>query len=57
MLNILKELCRLNGVSGNEDEVRRYIEEKAAPYADSVRTDAMGNLIAFKKGKGPPGTD
>ena len=55
MLNILKELCRLNGVSGNEDEVRRYIEEKAAPYADSVRTDAMGNLIAFKKGKRPAG--
>jgi endoglucanase len=55
MLNTLKELCRLRGVSGDEDEVRRYIEEKAAPCADGVRTDALGNLIVFKKGKKPAG--
>lgn len=47
----LFELCRLNGVSGDEDAVRNYIREKAAPYADSMRTDALGNLIVFKKGK------
>ena len=47
----LFELCRLNGVSGDEDRVRDYIREKAAPYADSMRTDALGNLIVFKKGK------
>ena len=51
MLNTLKELCLAGGVSGDEEEVRRYIEEKAAPHADSVRTDAIGNLIVFKKGK------
>ncbi len=55
MLNTLKELYRLRGVSGDEDEVRRYIEEKAAPCADGVRTDALGNLIVFKKGKKPAG--
>ena len=55
MLNTLKELCRLRGVSGDEDEVRRYIEEKAASCADSVRTDALGNLIVLKKGKKPAG--
>lgn len=51
MRSELFELCRLNGVSGDEDAVREYIREKAAPYADSMRTDAMGNLIVFKKGK------
>lgn len=51
MLNTLKELCLLSGVSGDEEEVRRYIEEKAVPHAHSVRTDALGNLIVFKKGK------
>lgn len=55
MLNTLKELCLLSGVSGDEDEVRRYIEEKAAPCAGSVRTDAIGSLIVFKKGKKPTG--
>ena len=51
MRSELFELCRLNGVSGDENVVREYIREKAAPYADSMRTDAMGNLIVFKKGK------
>ena len=51
MLEILKELCALNGVSGEEDAVRDYIHAKAAPFADSIRTDALGNLIVFKKGK------
>lgn len=55
MLNTLKELCLLNGVSGNEGEVRRYLQEKAAIFADHIRTDAIGNLIAFKKGKKPTG--
>ena len=51
MRSELFELCRLNGVSGDEDVVREYIRQKAAPYADSMRTDAMGNLIVFKRGK------
>lgn len=51
MRSELFELCRLNGVSGDEDAVREYIRQKAAPYATSMRTDAMGNLIVFKKGK------
>ena len=50
MRSELFELCRLSGVSGDEDRVREYIREKAAPYADSMRTDALGNLIVFKKG-------
>ena len=53
MLNTLKELCLLNGVSGEEDEVRWYLANQARKAAPSVhvRTDAIGNLIVFKKGK------
>lgn len=51
MLEQLKTLCALNGVSGNEDAVRAYIRREAEPYADSIRTDALGNLIVHKKGK------
>jgi endoglucanase len=51
MLELLKELCTLRGVSGCEDEVREFIRAQAAPYADSIRTDALGNLLVFKKGK------
>ena len=54
MLETLKTLCYLNGVSGFEDEVRDYILQRALPYADSVITDPLGNLIIFKKGKVEP---
>ncbi len=51
LIDTIKELCLLNGVSSFEDEVRAYIKEKAAPYADELRVDPMGTLIVFKKGK------
>ena len=51
MIELLKDLCRLGGVSGNEDQVRDYIRSQAQPWASSIRTDALGNLIVFKKGK------
>ena len=47
MLELLKELCRLNGVSGAEDPVRNFIRTQAQPYADSLRSDALGNLIVL----------
>ena len=51
MLNTLKELCLLNGVSGDEDEVRRYMVERIKSHASYFHADTIGNLIAFKKGK------
>lgn len=51
MIELLKQLCSLNGVSGDEGEVRDFIRAQAEPYADSIRTDALGNLIVFKKGQ------
>jgi len=49
-MQILKELTELNGVSGNEEVVREYIKNKITPYADGIYVDALGNLIAYKKG-------
>lgn len=51
MLSDLHTLCAMNGVSGDEDRVRAYIQQQAAPYAQWMRTDALGNLIVFKRGK------
>jgi len=55
MLETLKKLCALNGVSGNEDEVRDHIITEVKKHTDEIKTDAMGNLIVFKKGKKTPG--
>lgn len=53
MLKTLKELCLLNGVSGNEDEVADYIISKIKDNCE-YHIDNMGNIIAFKKGKRIP---
>ncbi len=54
MLDTLETLCCLDGVSGGEKEIRDYILERAMPLADELRTDPMGNLIFFKKGRKQP---
>lgn len=51
---MLKTLCDLNGTSGNEAEVRAYILEQIKPYCTTCTVDAMGSVIAFKKGKRTP---
>jgi len=48
----LKSLSEASGVSGYEDEVRELVLEAFTPLADEVRTDAMGNVIALKRGQG-----
>ena len=50
MVKLLKELCRLDGVSGYEDEVRDFILGKIKPHANEIVVDPVGNVIAFKKG-------
>ncbi len=55
MIETLKTLCALSGVSSFEDEVRDYIRRRVEPHADSVRVDALGNLIVFKRGAKPAG--
>lgn len=55
MIETLKTLCALPGVSSWEDQVRDYIRKRVEPHADSVRVDALGNLIVFKRGAKPTG--
>lgn len=50
MLDTLKTLCTMDGTSGHEDKIREYILSRL-PEDCEHRTDALGNLIVFKKGK------
>ncbi len=50
---VLKKLSEASGVSGSESEVSRIIAEEFGKYVDEVRTDALGNVIGFKRGAGP----
>ncbi len=47
---MLKKLCEMIGVSGDEEEVRNYIRNQIESYADELIEDAYGNLIV-RKGK------
>lgn len=49
MIDLLKELSVLCGISGREENVRKYILNQISPYAD-CKVDALGNIIAQKKG-------
>jgi endoglucanase len=49
---LLEELSNAFGPAGNEDEVRRILARALKDKVDKLSTDAMGNLIAFKKGHG-----
>lgn len=51
MLENLKDLCLLNGISGNEKSVREYIICEVKDYLDKYQVDNLGNLICFKKGR------
>lgn len=53
LIDTLKTLCALPGVSSHEDAVREYIRQDITPYARSIRVDAIGNLIAEKNGARP----
>lgn len=51
-MEFLEKLCRANGCSGNEVNVAELLIEYIKDYADSVKTDALGNLIVHKRGNG-----
>lgn len=50
---MLKELCLLNGTSGDEAKVREFIISQIKDYCE-YSVDSLGSIIAFKKGKKTP---
>ncbi|NLT10051.1 MAG: M42 family metallopeptidase [Ruminococcus sp.] len=53
MKGLLKELCLINGVSGDEADVRESIIEKIKDVCE-YRVDNLGSIICFKKGRKTP---
>ena len=52
--SLLKELCLVNGISGDENTVRDVILAEIKNYANDIKIDPLGNIIVFKKGKEAP---
>ena len=52
LYNTLRELCLCPSVSGREGMIREKLVKMIAPLCDEYYVDALGNLIAHKKGNG-----
>jgi putative aminopeptidase FrvX len=50
---ILETLSNSFGITGEEEEITKWIQEILTPYSDECRVTPMGNLIATKKGLNP----
>ncbi|MCC8043464.1 MAG: M42 family peptidase [Oscillospiraceae bacterium] len=53
LMTMLRELCELNSISGDESAVREYILEKIKGKC-SYEISPLGNIIAYYKGKNRP---
>ena len=52
-LETLLELMRLPGLAGHEQLVAAFMRERMQPYADELREDRLGNVIATLHGSDP----
>jgi putative aminopeptidase FrvX len=52
MKELIKKLVETYGPSGREEQIREVIKGEIEGLADEVRVDAMGNLIALRRGSG-----
>lgn len=48
----LKKICETPGAPGYEEPIRALVLEAVRPLVDEVKIDAMGNVIALRKGTG-----
>lgn len=53
LFELFNTINAVHGPSGDEGAAADLIEALAAPYADEITRDTMGNLIVHKKGSGP----
>ena len=53
MIEQIRNLCALDGVSGHEQEICRYLYDQlaASPAEMDIVCDPLGNLLAHVKGK------
>lgn len=51
---ILKSLTQADGLSGRESPVAALVRDAVAPYTASAELDALGNLIAIRRGSQAP---
>ncbi len=49
-VELLAKICETPGVPGCEERIRSLVKNEIEELADEIRIDALGNLIAFRRG-------
>jgi len=52
-IDLLRRLCEATGVSGDEAQVREIVRSELKGKVDEIRVDALGNVLATRRGSGP----
>lgn len=50
-VNLLKSVCEIAGAPGFEQRIRSFVMKEISDYVDEIKTDALGNVIAIRKGQ------
>ncbi len=50
MLDLIKKLSNAHGISGFENEIREIVKGELEGWADEIKIDSLGNLIAIRNG-------
>jgi tetrahedral aminopeptidase len=53
MIKLLEQLTHVTGPSGFEQKIAKVVYDIVTPLADTVRVDALGNILATIKGTDP----
>lgn len=50
-IELLRKICQTPGAPGFEQPIRSLLQKELQAFVDEMQVDAMGNLVALKKGK------
>jgi tetrahedral aminopeptidase len=53
-VSLLERLSNACAISGDENEVRAIVLEAVKPFADEIKVDALGNVLAVRKAQKTP---
>lgn len=50
-IRLLEKLCNASAISGQEGEIRDIVRDAVTTYADELKVDPLGNVLATHKGR------
>lgn len=52
-LELYKKLVNMNGISGREHEIKKFVKEELMKCSDEIIEDKLGSVVGVSKGNGP----